>query len=317
MDSALTKRPNKQPSEPKQDKNRQASAPGLELRADNQYAQPELCGENRGSLLERHKSEQCHRLERIRAQLPDPCYLLVAGSPQPVAPELLKTCAAFTQMTVAIDSGASSLQAVALPIDLLIGDMDSTAPELLAALRAKGVTVLAVDAHKDQTDLELALAHSAKAGARSVVIAGALGGRVDHQLAVFGACAAAAGAAGAGVAAAAEALATAEATTAGTAQAAAAEALAIVIISDDELIWIIGSGQSVKLGDYLASGQTFSVLALTAGVMLSEQGTEWELTEAPLSVLDPRGVSNRVCKASAQVTILSGIAAVIVPRMGV
>lgn len=88
-------------------------------------------------------------------------------------------------LVIAADSGAGLAEALGLRVDTLIGDMDSIAPTALAALAALGTEVVVHPADKDATDAELALIHAASAGARRLVVLGAGGGRLDHQLALF------------------------------------------------------------------------------------------------------------------------------------
>ncbi len=71
-----------------------------------------------------------------------------------------------------------------LRIDRWVGDGDSLGSDGLAELRRRGVAVSLESVDKDATDTELALEAALAAGARSVVILGALGGpRPDHALA--------------------------------------------------------------------------------------------------------------------------------------
>ena len=85
---------------------------------------------------------------------------------------------------VAVNGGTAWLAALGRRPDLVVGDLDSADPALLAALRAEGVPIDEHPAAKDASDTELALTALAAAGAGEVVIIGALAGpRLDHQLA--------------------------------------------------------------------------------------------------------------------------------------
>ena len=92
-------------------------------------------------------------------------------------------------MTIAADAGLELALALGLHVDLVVGDMDSVDPVVLAEASARGVRVDRHPPEKDATDLELALGHAvAEAPARIHVVVGA-GGRVDHaagNLAVLG-----------------------------------------------------------------------------------------------------------------------------------
>ena len=85
---------------------------------------------------------------------------------------------------VAIDGGTAWLASVGRRPDLVIGDLDSADPALIAALEADGVPIERHASAKDASDTELAMAGVLAAGANEVVVLGALAGpRLDHQLA--------------------------------------------------------------------------------------------------------------------------------------
>jgi thiamine pyrophosphokinase len=115
------------------------------------------------------------------------------------------------------------------------------------------------------------------------LIAGVLGGRLDHQLAALGACAG------------------------------ASDRLLQVVFDEDTVVWIGGTGSVIEVGRYLELGQTFSTIALGSPAVVSETGVEWELCDARLGPLDPRGISNVVRSANARVATGEGAIALIVP----
>ena len=82
---------------------------------------------------------------------------------------------------LACDGGLRHCDAAGIVPDYIVGDLDSVSEELLD--KYQNVPVLRFFAEKDQTDLELAIAHACDIGAESIVVFGGLGGRVDHQLA--------------------------------------------------------------------------------------------------------------------------------------
>ena len=84
---------------------------------------------------------------------------------------------------IAADGGTRHALACACPPHLVIGDLDSLPPEQQVELEAAGTEFLAYPADKDETDLELALLHAAAKGASSILVIGALGGRLDQTLA--------------------------------------------------------------------------------------------------------------------------------------
>ena len=85
---------------------------------------------------------------------------------------------------VAVDGGTGWLAAIGRRPDVVIGDLDSADPAVMAQLQAAGVPIVRHAAAKDESDTELALAEAIADGADEVVILGALAGpRLDHQLA--------------------------------------------------------------------------------------------------------------------------------------
>jgi thiamine pyrophosphokinase len=83
---------------------------------------------------------------------------------------------------VAADGGADAALALALHVDLAIGDFDSISAAGLAELERAGTRIERHPAAKDATDLELALDAALEAEPRSILIAGGAGGRLDHLL---------------------------------------------------------------------------------------------------------------------------------------
>ncbi len=85
-------------------------------------------------------------------------------------------------LVIAADGGGNALFAAALTPHLVIGDLDSLAPEAAAAFAAAGVTFLRYPIEKDETDLELALLAAAARQADTIDVLGAIGGRWDQGL---------------------------------------------------------------------------------------------------------------------------------------
>lgn len=97
-------------------------------------------------------------------------------------PDLLKSRLAPGDLRIAADGGLKHLQAMNLLPDLLIGDLDSTDPEVVAQLAEQGVQVERHPVEKDETDLELAVLRAVQLGCGCLRLAGALGGRLDMTL---------------------------------------------------------------------------------------------------------------------------------------
>lgn len=86
-------------------------------------------------------------------------------------------------LRVAADGGARYLLDLELLPHLAVGDFDSLAPAQLDLLERAGVEVQRHSAHKNETDLELALLQAIERGATCIYVLAALGGRPDQHLA--------------------------------------------------------------------------------------------------------------------------------------
>ncbi len=78
---------------------------------------------------------------------------------------------------IAIDAGYSHLLAIDVVPDLVIGDFDSL------GYFPKGIRTSRFSAHKDKSDMELALERVKSRRYDAVVVFGATGGRLDHTIA--------------------------------------------------------------------------------------------------------------------------------------
>src|SRR2546425_11671893 len=85
---------------------------------------------------------------------------------------------------VAADGGAFALERWKILPHLVVGDMDSLGDAGVKRLARQGIGVAKFAAAKDESDLELAVTHAIAAGAKEIVLLGALGGgRLDHETA--------------------------------------------------------------------------------------------------------------------------------------
>ena len=87
-------------------------------------------------------------------------------------------------LVVAADSGLAGARGLGLDVDLVVGDMDSVDPPVLAAAEAAGTAIERHPAAKDATDLDLALDAALARGARRLVVVTGTGDRFDHALAL-------------------------------------------------------------------------------------------------------------------------------------
>ncbi len=84
---------------------------------------------------------------------------------------------------ICADGGARIALALGLSPEVVVGDLDSLDETMQARLKAMGCRFAVYPAAKDWTDLELALKLAVQEGAAEIVILGALGGRLDQELA--------------------------------------------------------------------------------------------------------------------------------------
>jgi len=83
---------------------------------------------------------------------------------------------------IAADGGARQAQYYGLPIQTMIGDLDSLDDEEIAHLTAQGVDIQRFPPEKNETDLELALLLAARKQVSRIRLFSALGDRLDQTL---------------------------------------------------------------------------------------------------------------------------------------
>ena len=86
-------------------------------------------------------------------------------------------------LVIGADAGAHLAAGLDLRLGLIVGDGDSLGEAALATFARSGVAIERSPADKDASDTELALLAAVRAGATDIVVLGAFGGRLDHQLA--------------------------------------------------------------------------------------------------------------------------------------
>ncbi len=86
-------------------------------------------------------------------------------------------------LVICANGGARNALTLDLTPNVVIGDLDSFDESLRSQLEKERCQFITHPAHKDQTDLELAVKYAVEQGAQEVLILGALGNRFDHTLA--------------------------------------------------------------------------------------------------------------------------------------
>ena len=107
--------------------------------------------------------------------------LIVLGGDRP-AKALLAAMAAQADLTIAADRGLEAFDEAGIVPDLLVGDMDSVAAQVLSCYEGR-VDQRRLSCIKDDTDGVDAMDEAIARGADSITFLGALGGRLDHALA--------------------------------------------------------------------------------------------------------------------------------------
>jgi thiamine pyrophosphokinase len=108
--------------------------------------------------------------------------VVLDGDPQGSA-GWLAGLAKDADVVIAADGGATRLATTGRRPDLVVGDMDSLAPDAKRDLERAGVGFEVHPHEKEQTDAELALDAAVKRGADEIVVVGAFAGtRLDHMI---------------------------------------------------------------------------------------------------------------------------------------
>lgn len=110
-------------------------------------------------------------------------HLVVVANGAFLRPIPLAALARSADLLVAADGGANWLHEQGLTPSSLIGDLDSVRPSVLTALASRGCLIQRHPSAKDETDTELALLYATQQAPKRITLIGALGGRVDHELA--------------------------------------------------------------------------------------------------------------------------------------
>ena len=210
--------------------------------------------------------------------------VVLSGGPGPVpgaVPEGLSGSVRAPELVVAADGGLHLADLLGLPVDVVVGDMDSVDPARLAVAEAAGATVLRHPVDKDATDLELALDVAVACRPDRVVVVGSAAGRLDHLLGVVA-------------------------------------VLASDRWSHVEVDAWLGEAQvHVVRGRRRivgAPGETVSLLAhggAAAGVTTT--GFRWALTDGVLDPGSALGVSNELVAEAAEVEVAAGCVVVVRP----
>lgn len=180
---------------------------------------------------------------------------------------------------IAANGGSRHALAQGVIPHVVVGDLDSLSPEDIARL-TEGTRVERVPRDKDFTDGEMAVREALRRGAKTVVVAGGLGGRLDQTLANIFLLeyVHAAGAAG-------------------------------WVTDGHERAYLLRGGETITIQGH--PGDIVSIVPLSPVVEgVYSTGLRWPLLNTDLRFASSLSVSNEMKRPKAQITAQNGIAVV-------
>ena len=181
-------------------------------------------------------------------------------------------------LVIAADGGVALARALGLTPTLVIGDLDSAELDDLDWARAHGADVERHEVDKDQTDLELALRAAGRQGATRVIVLGAGGGRLDHELGNWAALA-------------------------------GADLARVEARGPGGTTHVVRSALDIDV----EPGRLVSILPWGGPAVVTTRGLRWELHDDDLSPFEARGVSNEAVEGAVRVAVASGVVLVVCP----
>jgi thiamine pyrophosphokinase len=209
--------------------------------------------------------------------------LLVAAAPSSGSRELVASLAREHDLIIAVDGGGTLCAEAGVVPDALIGDLDSIADRDRKLLQDGGSEVLTFPADKDQTDLELAIAHARALGATSLTVTAASGLRLDHTLGSLSAIV-------------------------------AAFNLHPRLVEPTVEAWVLHPEGRASLS-LSGQGGTLSLVCWGGPCEITADGLKWPLEHATLHPQSALGVSNVIDSPQADLHIHAGAALAIAPAM--
>jgi len=175
---------------------------------------------------------------------------------------------------IATDGAWAKAAAAKIPVDCMIGDLDSLTPSEWAALQDSGIEIQVHPPDKDWTDLELAVDCALAMPARKLIVFGALGGRLDHTLANVLLL-----------------------------EKAAERGVEVELIAGDETAWLIRGEFTLPGG---RTGDRISLVPLSDRVVVRTDGLRYALNNEVLFRTSARGVSNVIDGVPVRIAVRSG-----------
>jgi thiamine pyrophosphokinase len=203
------------------------------------------------------------------------CLILLAGELHLAAWQNIPELTGAYDLIICADGGGTHALRLDLVPDVVLGDFDSLSTAERQRLRPRQTQQFPVD--KDETDAELAVTEALHRGVTEVVLAGALGGRMDHTLANLGLL-----------------------------RLLRRNRVKAVATDGHQSIWLV-TPQNSPFVINAQPGAVFSVLPLSTrakGVTITK--ARWELQQTDLEQGDTRTVSNRLLEDPATLSLVEG-----------
>ena len=201
--------------------------------------------------------------------------ILTGGGPAPTTP------LPDADIVIAADSGLGLAAALAVHVDLVVGDLDSVDRSQLDAAIKDGVAVEEHPTNKDATDLDLALQAAIDRDATRIVLAGGGAGRLDHLLGI-------------------------------------AMLLTDVRWAGSAIEWHSGSSITHVARDVLTldtlPDDLVSLIPVSDEAVVSITGTRWLLESIPLSRGTTHGISNEALGGSIDIEVHQGVVLAVITR---
>lgn len=197
--------------------------------------------------------------------------LIITGAPRCFIPPVLKNA----DYIIACDRGYRHAVNEGIIPDLVVGDFDSYPGEI-----APGIDIIKEKPEKDDTDTMIALRRALEMEFSDIVICGALGGRVDHEVANLSLCAFA-----------------------------AERGARCTLVDEHHQIFAMEDGTCRISRGRWTKISIFSMDRKSEGVTL--RGLRYPLTDAELTNTYPLGISNEFIKDDAEISVKKGMLLII------
>ncbi|QXM05870.1 thiamine diphosphokinase [Crassaminicella indica] len=190
------------------------------------------------------------------------------------ANEGLKTLIEECNYIICADGGARHLFKMNIMPHMIVGDLDSIDVDTKSYFEKKNVLLHKFPKRKDYTDMELAIEYAVKKGATEIILLGAIGNRMDHTIANVTLL-----------------------------KPLAEKGIKARIVDEHNEIVFVNNSLEIE-GEI---GDTISIIPLSEKVEgVTLEGFEYPLDDALIRMGSSIGISNRLLKRKAIITIKKG-----------